>query len=281
MNSVHSKGVIISIDVTPDPLYYRIKLESNSEKPIEFNESTFSPPRWGIAPYGARIIIRDRNDKYVYLGKGGDFSSNDSGFELFGRPPDKWRLLKPKQTWISEWFSLLDVTYGFAASAAEKDPNKWKDFKILFWIEINKNNPEVLVGDSGWVTTNKCSLVEVMRDEKKSRFQIRVERGLAGYDWDDRLRAREEAEQKQANQEAACSCGLIAKLNREMVGVHIVADGCLCEKEGNHCPCLEEEKEMQKKTEQTEVSSRGEGKAKKHCPCGPKVEPPKQETRWP
>lgn len=155
-----SKDVLISIEVTPKPLHYRIKLKSNTAKAIEFNESTFTPPRWGIAPYGARIVIRDRDNKYVYLGEA--YSSNIKISELFNKPTDKWLLLNPGHTWVSEQFSICDLADGIKRVATEKDPEKWKDFKITFWLSINKEFPIRLDGDSGWISTEKIPLNELL-----------------------------------------------------------------------------------------------------------------------
>lgn len=167
MHSLHSQDVVMSVDVAPDPIRYRIALKSNTDKPVEFNESSFFMGGWGrIAPYAASIVIRDINDKYIYLGEGGGYSSNDKSEELILKLPDKWRLLHPKQTWTSEWFSIADLGDGIKRVTTEKDPKKWKDFKIKFWMEINKKSPVVIGGDSGWISTDKINLDELMETSK-------------------------------------------------------------------------------------------------------------------
>ncbi|MDF9828250.1 hypothetical protein M2447_002368 [Ereboglobus sp. PH5-10] len=175
-SSMYSNDVSITIEVASDPLRYRIKIKSNAKKPIEFDESAFNPPRWGIAPYGTTIVIRDGSDKYIYLGENGEYSSISVGYELFGKPSDEWRLLNPNQIWESEWLSILDVTYDIKSVVTEKDPKKWKDFKILFRIRINKKSPMLVRGDSDWISTDKISLEEVMNPESKTIFQLREER---------------------------------------------------------------------------------------------------------
>ncbi len=160
MNSAFPKDVLISVEVAPNPLHYRIVLKSNTKKSVEFDESTFIPPQWGIAPYGARIVIRDRNNKYIYLGEA--YSSNLKISELFNKPPSKWSLLSPGQTWSSERFSICDLADGMKRVATEKNPKKWKDFKITFWLNIDKESPIRLNGDSGWISTEKIPLDEIL-----------------------------------------------------------------------------------------------------------------------
>ncbi|MDF9826123.1 hypothetical protein M2447_000199 [Ereboglobus sp. PH5-10] len=157
-----SEKASIEIEVASNPSRYRIKLEAKTMDSVEFDEFTFTRPRWGIAPHGARIIIRDKNDKHIYLGDAGSYSSNFKISEVCVNPQAKWSLLDPKKPWVSEWFSINDLGDGIKRVTTEKDPKQWKDFKITFWIKINKKSPFILNGDSGWILTEKFNLDELM-----------------------------------------------------------------------------------------------------------------------
>lgn len=161
-----SEEASIHIEVISNPLRYRIKLESKSMEAVDFDEFTFTRPKSGIAPHGARIVIRDKSDKYIYLGDEGRYSSNLKISEICVNPQAKWSLLSPEQTWVSEWFSIIDLGDGIKRVTTEKDPKQWKDFKIIFWLKINKKSPFILEGDSGWISTENINLDELMESRK-------------------------------------------------------------------------------------------------------------------
>lgn len=152
-----SEGAGFTIEVSRSPLRYRVKLTSQSKSALEFDESAFVAPSKGHAPSEARILVRNASDELIYRGYQPElgYSSNDAISEINTKPKPKWRILKPGETWTSEWFLVDDLTRGLEQAATEVDRKRWESFKILFRVTMDSKKPAELSADSGWQAFKK------------------------------------------------------------------------------------------------------------------------------
>lgn len=141
--SCKAEGVDVFIELNDSADYYRVRIENRGEREAAFNELSFFIPIEGGAPMGGRIVVRDRNDQEVYsgAGKGHGYSSNDMVSQIFPKREPNWRSVAPGEAHGSQWFSLRDLMQGLEVAAEEPDRKKWKDFKLLFTLDIKNEKP--------------------------------------------------------------------------------------------------------------------------------------------
>ncbi len=128
--------VSLGIEVN-DKNQYRVGfLASNFEVGESFNKTTLEPASVGLAPFGAKIYVKNKAGDNINCGSTDGYTSANMSSSL-SFEQDKFEPLSLGRRVYSSWLSIEDLLRGFkqCANGGGKTED-WKSFKIVFSVEL-------------------------------------------------------------------------------------------------------------------------------------------------
>jgi hypothetical protein len=147
----NAEEVRLTIDIDEEALKYRVRLTAPRGAPenIQYDSLDLKIPAAGLAPRGARAVVKDRADAIIQCGS---IQPGYSSYDLMSDqalPSSDFKQLPRSGSVESDWYSISDLLRGFGQCARVADPLEWVALKITFTVRLGPTLRD-LAADSPW-----------------------------------------------------------------------------------------------------------------------------------
>lgn len=142
--SANGKPVVLTgVEISKTHKYRVFLMTSSVESGLTFNMSDFKKSANGMAPFGARIHIKNKGGKELNYSRFKGYSSSDkvSALQINEMVP-----LSVGERIYSPWFDVVELLNGIDID--ERTVEQWKNYKITFSVLLSTGE---LPAESDWL----------------------------------------------------------------------------------------------------------------------------------